>query len=223
MKRYKDITGRRFGRLYVIEYVGNDKHNNALWLCKCDCGNEIIVRGVCLRRGGTRSCGCLRNELSLARVSGEKCPLARPDVVAKRTGDLSPSKRPEARKKMSERLGEKSPNWQGGISFGKYCPKWTKELRERIRAFFNYECIICGKTTKENGRALSCHHVEYNKQACCDGQIIYFVVLCMNCHMKTNFNREYWKNVLHRIIDEIYEGKSYYTKEEYKNKEYLNG
>lgn len=34
------------------------------WACKCDCGNNVIVNGVYLRNGDTKSCGCLRNELS---------------------------------------------------------------------------------------------------------------------------------------------------------------
>lgn len=110
---------------------------------------------------------------------------------------------------------EKNPRWLGGISFEPYCPKWTPELRERIRAFFNYECVICGKTTEENGEALSCHHVEYNKQACCDGKIVHFAALCRKCHNKTNSNRSNWEDILHKIIDEIYDDKSYYTKEEW--------
>lgn len=28
-----DLTGKRFGRLTVIEYAGKSK-----WICKCDCG-----------------------------------------------------------------------------------------------------------------------------------------------------------------------------------------
>lgn len=41
-----------------------DKNRKALWLCKCDCGNEkeIIVRGSDLRRNHTKSCGCLQKE-----------------------------------------------------------------------------------------------------------------------------------------------------------------
>jgi hypothetical protein len=37
----------------------------------------------------------------------------------------------------------------------------------------------------------------------------------MSCHSKTNKDRERWESMLHRIIDEIYDGKSYYTKDEY--------
>jgi hypothetical protein len=120
------------------------------------------------------------------------------------------------------RFGPDSPSWRGGISFEPYCPKWTPELRERIRLFFNYECVLCGKSQNENitksGKIykLHCHHVEYNKQACCDGKLVHFVSLCMKCHAKTSRDRDYWQEIIHRIIDEIYDGRSYYTKEEYK-------
>jgi len=60
-----DITGQRFGRLVVIRYrgyetpKGTSDSRNALWLCKCDCGNKAVVRGTHLRSGETRSCGCI--------------------------------------------------------------------------------------------------------------------------------------------------------------------
>jgi hypothetical protein len=56
-------TGQRFGRLEVIACAGRWKNTNeATWLCRCDCGNKTIVRGISLRRGCTRSCGCLHKE-----------------------------------------------------------------------------------------------------------------------------------------------------------------
>ena len=59
-----DITGQRFGRLLALERVGTDNTRNSLWLCRCDCGVEVIVKSASLRSGNTRSCGCLRKEVS---------------------------------------------------------------------------------------------------------------------------------------------------------------
>lgn len=124
----------------------------------------------------------------------------------------------ETRLKLSEsHQGSKSVLWQGGISFGKYCSKFTLDLRRRVRAYFNYQCIICGKQESDESRNLSVHHVEYNKNACCDEQIAHFAALCHSCHSKTNHNRDYWKYVLCVIIYEIYNEKSYFTKEEWVN------
>jgi DNA-directed RNA polymerase subunit RPC12/RpoP len=111
--------------------------------------------------------------------------------------------------------GEKSSKWLGGISFEPYCPKWTDDLKCRIRAYFNNQCLFCAKTTIENKRKLNCHHATYNKKMCCDGKLVQFAALCNRCHNKTNKDRDRWEAIIHRIIDEIYEGRSYFTKEEW--------
>ena len=64
-----DLTGKRFGRLVVIERA-DDKftisgYKRKRWLCKCDCGNEIITDGQSLKQGTTKSCGCLAKEQAL--------------------------------------------------------------------------------------------------------------------------------------------------------------
>ena len=58
----RDISGMRFGKLEAIERVGSDKHRHSTWLCKCDCGNEIVVRSDSLIRGLQVSCGCYNIE-----------------------------------------------------------------------------------------------------------------------------------------------------------------
>jgi hypothetical protein len=60
----KNLTGKRYGRLVVVEQKENDKFKKTRWLCKCDCGNSVIVNAASLIRNLTRSCGCLRHDLS---------------------------------------------------------------------------------------------------------------------------------------------------------------
>ena len=67
-----DLTGRKFGRLTVVERAGNTKHGAAKWLCICECGKETVVIGDELRNGNTQSCGCLAKELSSARMKGRE-------------------------------------------------------------------------------------------------------------------------------------------------------
>ena len=56
-----DLTGQRFGRLTAIKRAYVDKDHESFWLCKCDCGNEVVVGIGCLNSGNTQSCGCSRN------------------------------------------------------------------------------------------------------------------------------------------------------------------
>ncbi|MCK5788820.1 MAG: hypothetical protein KAH32_07465, partial [Chlamydiia bacterium] len=62
MGRFVDLTGKKFGRLFVLERDGKNKHNQNMWKCVCDCGAEVRVRGGSLTSGQTKSCGCLRLE-----------------------------------------------------------------------------------------------------------------------------------------------------------------
>lgn len=56
-----DLTGERFGKLTVIEYAGS-KNKHTMWKCKCDCENETIISGDSLKRGKSKSCGCLQRK-----------------------------------------------------------------------------------------------------------------------------------------------------------------
>ena len=67
MAKLVDMTGRRYGRLTVLERAGSYRPpdgfgTSATWWCKCDCGSIIEVNGRSLRQGFTQSCGCLRAE-----------------------------------------------------------------------------------------------------------------------------------------------------------------
>lgn len=68
MPKIIDLTGRRFGRLYVVEFLGlrkrPDGRNYAWFRCICDCGKECEKKGTILTGGKVNSCGCLRREIS---------------------------------------------------------------------------------------------------------------------------------------------------------------
>lgn len=57
-----NLTGQKYGRLTVVEQVGADKHQNRVWDCLCDCGNTKTATTDLLRRGRTKSCGCMQSE-----------------------------------------------------------------------------------------------------------------------------------------------------------------
>jgi hypothetical protein len=54
-KPHEDFTNRKFGKVLVLEYVGDSK-----WKCKCDCGTEFTTVTHSLKSGQTKTCGCSR-------------------------------------------------------------------------------------------------------------------------------------------------------------------
>lgn len=67
--KHKDLTGKQFGLLTVIERAGRNKHRRALWLCKCKCGNNKVITGAGLTRGNTNSCGCSSRNLASEKIT----------------------------------------------------------------------------------------------------------------------------------------------------------
>lgn len=95
--------------------------------------------------------------------------------------------------KKGQCKGDKNSNWQDGKSFEFYPIDWTDILRESIRKRDNYICQLCGihqdELNNNRTRKLDCHHIDYNKNNLDPKNLI---TLCRNCHLKTNFNRNYW-------------------------------
>lgn len=61
MPAFKDLSGRRFGRLLVVGlHPERSKSGGTQWICRCDCGNEKTIR-ICNIGHNTNSCGCIRN------------------------------------------------------------------------------------------------------------------------------------------------------------------
>jgi len=60
-----DLTGERFGKLLVIKREPNKPRTHARWLCRCDCGKEVIIQSHCLRQAKQKSCGCINVEMHL--------------------------------------------------------------------------------------------------------------------------------------------------------------
>jgi hypothetical protein len=74
--RVANLTGNRYGRLTVLRRAHlMHSHSKSVWRCICDCGAVTEVRSDLLRRGKTRSCGCLFRES--ARKNAAKATRAR--------------------------------------------------------------------------------------------------------------------------------------------------
>lgn len=68
----RDLTGERFGKLVALRKTGVDKYGNAVWECRCDCGNVKEIGAQNLRNGNTRSCGC--NKKASCDISPQNYP-----------------------------------------------------------------------------------------------------------------------------------------------------
>jgi len=144
----------------------------------------------------------VRSKEHCKHISESKEGKPRPDMV----GDNNPSKRPEV---IAKKMGDKSHLWKGGISFEPYCEKFNRPFKERVRKFFERTCVECGKTEEESGRKSDVHHVNFDKQTCCNDSKPLYVALCHSCHLKTNHNRAYWEKHFTEMINDKYGGCCY--------------
>ena len=62
--RFIDETGNTYGYLMVFErdFENPRSLHETMWKCQCKCGNIVTVSGADLRRGRTKSCGCLHQQ-----------------------------------------------------------------------------------------------------------------------------------------------------------------
>lgn len=60
------LVGKTSGKLTVVYFHGKSKQGNQ-WLCKCSCGNSVIVSTRDMNSHNKKSCGCLKAEVLLNR------------------------------------------------------------------------------------------------------------------------------------------------------------
>ena len=76
----EEKPGTRYGRLTVLKRADGAFKWEKGWLCRCDCGKELVVRGKSLRQGKTTSCGCFNRQATSGRSSR--------DITGQRFGRL---------------------------------------------------------------------------------------------------------------------------------------
>ncbi len=58
--RYRDLKGRRFGKLLVLQRTDKRINGSVVWECACDCGNTAFASENNLVHGHQKSCGCAK-------------------------------------------------------------------------------------------------------------------------------------------------------------------
>lgn len=181
------------------------------------CGKEFLTIPAVLRKGQgkycSRYCAIMANRTQVVKI----CLVCGKTFTARGTQLAIGGGRYCSNECVGiAHRGENCPAWKGGISFEPYCPKFNNEFKERVRAFFGYQCVECGYAWHEGEPRLAVHHVTFNKETCCDSSVPLFVPLCKSCHMKTGYRRDFWQQHFTDMINQYYGGRCYLTKEETK-------
>ena len=112
--------------------------------------------------------------------------LCKPNITRFKQGE---HRNPETEFKKGTPI-EQHPRWLGGVSFEPYPVTFNNQLKEKIRCRDNYKCQMCGIPELETGKRSDVHHIDYVKENINE---INLISLCRPCHIKTNSNRDYWK------------------------------
>jgi hypothetical protein len=156
-----DLSNQTFGRLTVIDRA-NNRGQYVCWNCLCECGAKVVVSSADLRRGDTRSCGCLAKE-TWQRIS-----------LAKKHGHSGDSRTPEYRSWESAKQRCFNPNTTGYKNYGgrgiTMCATWANDFSsflesmgprpegtslDRINVDGNYEpgnCRWADRSMQRNNR-----------------------------------------------------------------------
>jgi 5-methylcytosine-specific restriction endonuclease McrA len=152
MGKFIDLTGKKFGKLTVISRdPEKGKWERIRWNCLCDCGKKTVVIGDLLRKGDTKSCGCLKNLVY--------------DLLGKKLGKV----------KVLSRAPQKkgSTYWNCLCDCGRKAEIPTYRLVKKI----DVSCPMCAKKETEDltgkvfGQLTVLHRVNKNRK-------IYWKCLC---------------------------------------------
>jgi 5-methylcytosine-specific restriction endonuclease McrA len=103
----------------------------------------------------------------------------------------------DVRRVQSERKLAYWDSTVGEYRLTPYGVEWTSRLRRRIRRRDGLVCVLCGRSEEELGRKLCVHHIDYDKK---NGDPENLLSLCVSCHIKTNYNREYWVQLFQEMM-----------------------
>lgn len=64
--------GKKYNKLTVLELDHTDKYYHKFFKCRCDCGEEVVVRSDKIDSGKTKSCGCLNSVDRINNIAGQR-------------------------------------------------------------------------------------------------------------------------------------------------------
>lgn len=203
-KQARDLTGIHFGKLLVIKRVESHE-NRPYWLCKCDCGSEVIAKSDILTRKKEPkiSCGCAKTKRidmagqrfgrlliikGLARKKweclcdcGNKTEVLRSSLVLGLTTSCGCFAVEKFRNFVKNNIGPKhhnfNPDKKDRINLRKYY-EYT-EWRKLVFKKDDFSCCKCGL----KGIRINAHHIEnFSSNEDKRVEINNGITLCQKCH-----------------------------------------
>lgn len=126
MPKCKDLTGKQFHYLTVLQKTEKRRSGAVVWLCKCKCGNLKEVTSGDLNAGRVTSCGCYNRE---------KASKSFEDITGQRFGKLT------VLEKTEKRASNRSIIWKCKCDCGNICEVSRDSLRKGTKS--------CGCLQKE--------------------------------------------------------------------------
>ena len=131
----QDIIGHQYGRLCVVQRNPYDKN---IAVCECECGKVVNVRVGHILAGKTRSCGCLRKELSRSRCA-ENCKQLYDDVRAYKTNIKAITSTKRRKNNTSGKIG---------VTYNYRMNKWVSRIHVQGRDIYLGSYIDFGDAVK---------------------------------------------------------------------------
>ena len=124
----ENLAGQKFGRLTAIKPTEKrDTDGSVIWECQCDCGNTAEVAHIKLKRGNTRSCGCLAKE-----AKEERGKEAFKDNISNKFVDGTNIDFPEGKRDLM------ATNTSGatGVCWNKNAKRWVAQINFKGKHYF---------------------------------------------------------------------------------------
>lgn len=171
MKRafnFKDLTGKKFGRLTVLG-LSHIANRNSHWKCLCDCGKiTTVYRGNLKKKHGTKSCGCYNLECKRVEkgLSGFNKLYKQYEFSAKKRNLIFSLTKNQlkkltsqnchycSRKPESESIAQCERTTEEGKEYSKYLYNGIDRINNNIGYIYK-NCVPCCKICNRGKRELT--------------------------------------------------------------------
>lgn len=204
----ENLVGEIFGYLTAKElHPIRTKSGGSRWVCVCKCGNEKTISAHSLKRGTTKSCGCLKRKIIINKlfgyllvekeilITGRKmkhfeCKCKCGNIIIVSYGNLMSGNTKSCgcfrKKKMSRRKGNKNPCWNPNITDSernadRILRGNSKSKKWRLKVL-NRDNNICQCCKLQKEKLISHHIYSWKTHKRLRYTVSNGITFCVNCH-----------------------------------------